>query len=92
MNDAGEPLDLPAIRERLTALEGRRFWKSLEELASTPAFEDILGSPFRAARVRTAETGFPELDGTILKSPCGSPLVRHRARRFRICRPSATAL
>jgi MoCo/4Fe-4S cofactor protein with predicted Tat translocation signal len=40
-----EPLDLDVIRERLNS-GGRQFWRSLEELAGTPAFQELLDREF----------------------------------------------
>src|SRR5581483_12053041 len=35
-------LDLPALRARLAAARGREYWRSLEELAESPAFHRLL--------------------------------------------------
>jgi molybdopterin-containing oxidoreductase family iron-sulfur binding subunit len=42
------PLDIAALRERLAAERGPRFWRSLSELAETPEFEDYLRHEFPA--------------------------------------------
>ena len=34
------------IRSRLAGLEGRTYWRSLEELADTPEFGDYIGREF----------------------------------------------
>src|SRR5258707_8082733 len=39
-------LDLAAIRERLTAVKGKAYWRSLEELAETPEFQAMLRREF----------------------------------------------
>ncbi len=39
-------LDLAAVRERLRAKKGPEFWRSLDELAATPAFQDLLHREF----------------------------------------------
>ncbi len=39
-------LDLAAVRERLRAKRGPEFWRSLDELAATPAFQDLLHREF----------------------------------------------
>ena len=39
-------LDLDAVRERLRAKRGPEFWRSLDELAATPEFEDLLHREF----------------------------------------------
>jgi molybdopterin-containing oxidoreductase family iron-sulfur binding subunit len=40
------PLDLDAIRRRLATSDGRRFWRSLDEVAETPAFVELLQHEF----------------------------------------------
>ena len=42
------PLDLAALRERLASERGPRFWRSLAEIAETPAFDDLLRHEFPA--------------------------------------------
>jgi len=51
MGDPGDPLDLAAIRAKLAAARGRQYWRSLEELAGTEAFQAFLrrGFPGQAA-------------------------------------------
>jgi MoCo/4Fe-4S cofactor protein with predicted Tat translocation signal len=39
-------LDLAAIQARLAGTSGRHFWRSLEELAETPAFQEFLHREF----------------------------------------------
>jgi molybdopterin-containing oxidoreductase family iron-sulfur binding subunit len=39
-------LDLASIRARLDASRGREYWRSLEELANTEGFEDLLEREF----------------------------------------------
>lgn len=41
-----ETLDLSAIRARLAQAKGRRYWRSLEEVAETPAFKEFLQREF----------------------------------------------
>src|SRR5262249_7726845 len=41
-----ESLDLAAVRVRLTAARGRDYWRSLEELANTPGFGELLDREF----------------------------------------------
>ncbi|HEX7021560.1 MAG TPA: TAT-variant-translocated molybdopterin oxidoreductase, partial [Trueperaceae bacterium] len=48
-NDAvkeGSPLDLSAIRERLAGTSGKTYWRSLDELADSPEFQDYLLKEF----------------------------------------------
>ena len=42
----GTTLDLATVRERLRDAKGPQFWRSLEELAATPQFEDMLQREF----------------------------------------------
>jgi len=49
MNEGPHPaalLDLTAIRARLNAARGREYWRSLDELAATPEFEELLHREF----------------------------------------------
>src|SRR5436190_12185207 len=39
-------LDLTAIRARLSAAKGKAYWRSLEELAETPEFQELLRREF----------------------------------------------
>lgn len=39
-------LELSEVRERLDGARGRRYWKSLEELADTPGFKEMLDREF----------------------------------------------
>ena len=43
---ANGKLDLAAARARLAGKSGPRYWRSLEELAGTPAFQDYLGQEY----------------------------------------------
>src|SRR5438874_4213093 len=40
------PLDPAPIRERLAAVQGQRYWRSLEELTDTPEFQEYLHREF----------------------------------------------
>jgi molybdopterin-containing oxidoreductase family iron-sulfur binding subunit len=40
------PLDLAAARDRIGSASGKQFWRSLEELASEPGFEEMLHREF----------------------------------------------
>src|SRR5262245_33014633 len=42
----GGALDLAAVRERLREAKGPHFWRSLEELAATPQFSEMLQREF----------------------------------------------
>jgi MoCo/4Fe-4S cofactor protein with predicted Tat translocation signal len=39
-------IDLASVRRRMDGASGRRYWKSLEELADTPGFQDFLHREF----------------------------------------------
>jgi MoCo/4Fe-4S cofactor protein with predicted Tat translocation signal len=43
---SGTPLDLAALRKRLAGAPGPEYWRSLEELAGTPEFEEFLHREF----------------------------------------------
>src|SRR5262249_7075909 len=40
------PLDLDAIRARLSTVKGKAYWRSLDELADTPEFQELLRREF----------------------------------------------
>jgi len=40
------PLDLPAVRARLQSKTGKQYWRTLEELAGDPNFEELLHREF----------------------------------------------
>src|SRR5205814_7128762 len=42
MSEEQKQLDLAGVRARLDAARGRDYWRSLDELASTPEFRDLL--------------------------------------------------
>jgi molybdopterin-containing oxidoreductase family iron-sulfur binding subunit len=46
LNDAPKPLDLAAVRTRLQAASGPEYWRSLDELAGTPEFQELLHREF----------------------------------------------
>ena len=46
MSDARKKLDLAAARARLDGARGRDYWRSLDDLASTPEFRDLLDREF----------------------------------------------
>jgi MoCo/4Fe-4S cofactor protein with predicted Tat translocation signal len=45
-NHQEKKLDLAAARKRLEATTGREYWSSLDDLASTPEFLDLLQREF----------------------------------------------
>src|ERR1051325_9848456 len=46
MSEEHKQLDLAGVRTRLDAAGGRGYWRSLDELASTPEFRDLLDREF----------------------------------------------
>ena len=46
MKGSLDELNLATIRERLRFQQGRQYWRSLEELADTPAFQALLKQEF----------------------------------------------
>ena len=61
---AEERLDLAQVQEKLAQARGPQFWRSLEELAATPQFEDMLHREFprHASEWREGEKGFSRRD------------------------------
>jgi len=45
-NQHNKPLDLDSMRERLAGKSGQLYWRSLEELADEPGFQEILEDEF----------------------------------------------
>src|SRR5262245_40043866 len=41
-----EPLNLSQIRQRLAGTRGQHYWRSLDELAATPEFQEFLQREF----------------------------------------------
>jgi MoCo/4Fe-4S cofactor protein with predicted Tat translocation signal len=56
--------ELDAVRARLRSVRGRQFWRSLDELADTPAFHELLEREFPAG---AAEMHDPVTRRTFLK-------------------------
>ena len=46
--------DVNALRARLANAEGREFWRSLDELADTPEFNELLSVSSRTAPLNGA--------------------------------------
>src|SRR3954471_14007807 len=46
MSESTQRTDLAAVRERLEGAHGRDYWRSLEELAATPEFRDLIEREF----------------------------------------------
>jgi MoCo/4Fe-4S cofactor protein with predicted Tat translocation signal len=52
-------LDLAAVRQRLQGASGREYWRSLDDLASTPEFQDLLHREFPRQAVGWSEDENP---------------------------------
>ena len=46
MSESHKKLDLSSVRARLDGARGREYWRSLDELAATPEFRDMLEREF----------------------------------------------
>src|ERR1700735_4492413 len=46
MSNPENQLDLAAVRSRLQGVTGREYWRSLDDLASTPEFYDLVNREF----------------------------------------------
>ncbi len=47
--NGGEPMTLEAVRHELKGVKGKKFWRSLDELANTPEFQAAVEREFPAA-------------------------------------------
>src|ERR1700741_3896211 len=43
---SGKKLDVATVQQKLSAAQGPEYWRSLEELAGTPEFEELLHREF----------------------------------------------
>src|SRR5215475_13580727 len=59
MSDSPQKLNLAAVRERLESARGREYWRSLDELASTPAFRDLVEREFPRQAIGCSEDESP---------------------------------
>jgi MoCo/4Fe-4S cofactor protein with predicted Tat translocation signal len=55
MSELRKKLDLAAARARLEGARGKEYWRSLDELAATPEFQDLLDREFPRQAVGWAE-------------------------------------
>ena len=60
MSDSSQKLDLAAVRERLDGARGREYWRSLDDLAATPEFREMVEKEFPRQAVGWAEDENPE--------------------------------
>ena len=58
-NNPENHLDLATVRQRLQATSGREYWRSLEQLAGTPEFEDLLHREFPRQAIGWSEDENP---------------------------------
>ena len=65
------PVDLAAVRARLASMSGPAYWRSLEELASTDAFRELLAREFP----RQASAWSPAMDRRGFLSLLGASLA-----------------
>ena len=59
MSELRKKLDIAAARARLEGSRGKEYWRSLDELASTPEFEDLLEREFPRQAVGWADDENP---------------------------------
>jgi len=55
MSDIRKKLDLAAVRARLDGARGSDYWRSLDDLAATPEFQDLLEREFPRQAVGWSE-------------------------------------
>jgi molybdopterin-containing oxidoreductase family iron-sulfur binding subunit len=55
MNESENRLSLASVRARLESAGGREYWRNLEELASTPQFQDLVEREFPRQAIGWAE-------------------------------------
>src|SRR5262249_17846886 len=60
MSDLTQKLDLAAVRERLEGARGRDYWRSLDELAATPEFKDLVEREFPRQAIGWSEDENPD--------------------------------
>src|SRR5438270_1515930 len=59
MSESMQKLDLAAVRERLEGARGRDYWRSLEDLSSTPEFKELVEREFPRQAVGWSEDENP---------------------------------
>jgi molybdopterin-containing oxidoreductase family iron-sulfur binding subunit len=59
MSDLIQKLDLAAVRKRLEGARGRDYWRSLDELAATPEFKDMVEREFPRQAIGWSEDENP---------------------------------
>src|SRR3954452_12966586 len=59
MSDSTQKLNLAAVRERLEGARGRDYWRSLEDLSSTPEFKELVEREFPRQAVGWSEDEDP---------------------------------
>ena len=70
MNKAEAPMTLAAVREELKGVKGKRYWRSIDELAGTPEFQAAVEKEFPSAAQEwvdpVSRRGFMKLMGASL--------------------------
>ena len=59
MSELRKKLDIAAARARLEGKQGKEYWRSLDELAATPEFKDLLEREFPRQAIGWAEDESP---------------------------------
>ena len=76
---AAKTFDLPSIRARFSAVRGRQFWRSFEELAETPEFTSFVQREF-PQQLGVAGSGgpprLPQADGRLARACRGAAPAR----------------
>ena len=77
------PMTLAAVREKLKGAKGKKYWRSLDELANTPEFQAAVEREFPSAAQEwvdpVSRRGFLEVDGRV--DGAGRPGRLHQAAR-----------
>ena len=60
MMDSSRKLDLDAVRARLDGARGREYWRSLEDLAATPEFQELMEREFPRQSIGWSEDEDPD--------------------------------
>ena len=86
-------MTLADIRSRLAGLEGRKYWRSLEELADTPEFRCVPRARVSFAGLRVHRSGrtprVPQADGRVARARRRQLVHPHSRRENHSVRPPA---
>jgi MoCo/4Fe-4S cofactor protein with predicted Tat translocation signal len=95
MKAENEQLDLAAVREKLSGAHGKEYWRCLEELAGSEAFEQLLRADCPRQASAWADSvdrrGFLKLMGAslALAGLSGSPSAMRSIRSIASTRPTS---